>query len=138
MASSSSFTERYDVFLSFRGADTHNYFTSHFNSKLVASGIHTFIDNKLRRGEDISLSLIRAIEGSRISLIGFSANYASSTWCLDELVKIMECRKTLGQAVFPIFYHVDPSDVRHQTGSFAKAFVIYKAANKYQRIYPGG
>ncbi|XP_062026307.1 disease resistance protein RUN1-like [Rosa rugosa] len=121
----------YDVFLSFRGPDTRNNFTSHLHSKLVASGIHPFIDDEeLERGEEISPSLIRGIEGCRISLIVFSANYASSKWCLDELVKIMECRKTLGHTVFPIFYRVEPSDVRHQTGSFAEAFVQHKAANR--------
>ncbi|XP_061988263.1 disease resistance protein RUN1-like [Rosa rugosa] len=127
----------YDVFLSFRGVDTRNNFTSHLYSKLVSSRIFTFFDdNELRRGEDISQSFIRAIEGSRISLIVFSANYASSKWCLDELVKIMECRKTLGQTVFPIFYRVEPSDVRHQTGSFAEAFVKHKAANRYAENVP--
>nr|AHG28994.1 NBS-LRR protein [Cicer arietinum] len=57
------------------------------------------------------------------SLIILSPNYASSTWCLDELQKIVECGKCFGgQGVFPIFYGVDPSHVRHQSGSFAKAF----------------
>ncbi|KAK9942557.1 hypothetical protein M0R45_008215 [Rubus argutus] len=28
----------------------------------------------------------------------------------------------MGQIVVPIFYHVDPSEVRTQTGSFAEAF----------------
>ncbi|XP_040367468.1 disease resistance protein RPV1-like [Rosa chinensis] len=127
----------YDVFLSFRGVDTRNNFTSHLYSKLVSSRIFTFFDdNELRRGEDISQSFITAIEGSRISLIVFSANYASSKWCLDELVKIMECRKTLGQTVFPIFYRVEPSDVRHQTGSFAEAFVKHKAANRHAENVP--
>uniref|UniRef100_A0A6N2KAH4 TIR domain-containing protein n=1 Tax=Salix viminalis TaxID=40686 RepID=A0A6N2KAH4_SALVM len=37
--------------------------------------------------------------------------------------EILQCknRKT-GQIVLPIFYDIDPSDVRKQTGSFAKAF----------------
>ncbi|XWS22331.1 hypothetical protein CRYUN_Cryun29cG0024700 [Craigia yunnanensis] len=41
--------------------------------------------------------------------------YASSTWCLNELVKIIECKNTIGQIVIPIFYDIDPSDVRKQT-----------------------
>jgi hypothetical protein len=52
----------------------------------------------------------------------FSRNYANSRWCLEELVKIMECRRSCRQLVFPIFYDVDPSDVSEQTGSFAEAF----------------
>uniref|UniRef100_A0A6N2LI66 TIR domain-containing protein n=1 Tax=Salix viminalis TaxID=40686 RepID=A0A6N2LI66_SALVM len=79
-------------------------------------------DNELPRGEEISLQLLRAIKGSRISVVVFSRNYASSRWCLDELVKIIECRQKIHQVVLPIFYDTDPSDVRKQTGSYAKAF----------------
>ncbi|XP_021831181.1 TMV resistance protein N-like [Prunus avium] len=38
----------------------------------------------------------------------------------------MECRRTLGQIILPIFYDVDPSDVREQTGSFAEAFQTHE------------
>jgi hypothetical protein len=65
---------------------------------------------------------LRTIEESRISVIIFSRNYASSPWCVDELVKILECKKAYGQIVLPVFYHVDPSDVDEQTGSFGNAF----------------
>jgi hypothetical protein len=37
-------------------------------------------------------------------------------------VKILECKETYGQIVLPVFYHVDPSDVDEQTGSFGNAF----------------
>uniref|UniRef100_A0A6N2KQF3 TIR domain-containing protein n=1 Tax=Salix viminalis TaxID=40686 RepID=A0A6N2KQF3_SALVM len=87
------------------------------------TGIRTFRDdNELPRGEEISPHLLRAIEGSRISVVVFSKNYASSRWCLDELVKIIECRQKIHQDVLPIFYHTDPSDIRKQTGSYEKAF----------------
>uniref|UniRef100_A0A6N2KV25 TIR domain-containing protein n=1 Tax=Salix viminalis TaxID=40686 RepID=A0A6N2KV25_SALVM len=124
-SSSSSYRHRwnYDVFLSFRGEDTRKKFTDHLYSALIQSGIHTFRDdNELPRGEEISPQLLRAIEGSRISVVVFSTNYASSRWCLDELVKIIECRQKTHQVVLPIFYDTDPSDVRKQTGSYAKAF----------------
>ncbi|EOY03843.1 Leucine-rich repeat-containing protein, putative [Theobroma cacao] len=57
-----------------------------------------------------------------ISVIVFSENYASSSWCLEELSKIMEFKHTKVLLVVPIFYHVDPSDIRKQTGSFQQAF----------------
>uniref|UniRef100_A0A6N2LN97 TIR domain-containing protein n=1 Tax=Salix viminalis TaxID=40686 RepID=A0A6N2LN97_SALVM len=122
---SSSYRHRwnYDVFLSFRGEDTRKTITDHLYSALIQAGIHTFRDdNELPRGEEISPQLLRAIEGSRISVVVFSTNYASSRWCLDELVKIIECRQKTHQVVLPIFYDTDPSDVRKQTGSYAKAF----------------
>ncbi|KAJ7961785.1 Disease resistance protein (TIR-NBS-LRR class) [Quillaja saponaria] len=111
-----------DVFLSFRGIDTRNSLTGHLYSALANAGINTFIDDgDLPRGEDIELRLLEAIEGSRVSVIVFSTHYAASSWCLDELVKIIECRRTANQVVLPIFYKVEPSDVRKQTGSFAEA-----------------
>ncbi|KAK4595473.1 hypothetical protein RGQ29_013798 [Quercus rubra] len=124
---SSSLTKRYiyDVFLSFRGEDTRNGFTSNLNGILRHNGINTFMDDKLQRGENISTELLRAIESSKISIIVFSKNYASSTWCLDELVKILECKNN-GQVVLPVFYKVDPSDVRNQNGKFGEAFTKHE------------
>ncbi|KAF5475043.1 hypothetical protein F2P56_006890 [Juglans regia] len=117
VSSSSSPQRNHDVFLSFRGEDTRNTFTGHLYNALVTKGIKTFIDNEdLRKGEEISPVLLEAIEQSKISIIVFSKKYATSTWCLDELVKILECRKSIGQMVRPIFYDVDPSDVRKQIG----------------------
>ncbi|KAI7981050.1 TMV resistance protein N [Camellia lanceoleosa] len=125
-ASSSSASQprwSYDVFLSFRGKDTRKNFTDHLYEALVQAGIHTFRDDdELPRGREISSELLKSIEGSRISIVVFSRNYASSRWCLDELVKIIDCKKTIGQLVLPIFYDVDPSHVRHQTGYFGEAF----------------
>nr|AGV28084.1 NBS-LRR protein [Malus domestica] len=122
-SSSKSKLWSYDVFLSFRGEDTRNGFTSHLHEALKYRGYHVFIDEDgLKRGEEIKEKLFRAIEESRISIIVFSKMYADSSWCLDELVKIMECRDKLGQHVLPIFYHVDPSHVRKQDGDLAEAF----------------
>uniref|UniRef100_A0A6N2KSB5 TIR domain-containing protein n=1 Tax=Salix viminalis TaxID=40686 RepID=A0A6N2KSB5_SALVM len=114
----------YDVFLSFRGEDNRKSFTGHLYTALVQAGVHTFLDeNEIPRGEEISKHLLKAIQESKISIVIFSKGYASTRWCLNELVEILECknRKT-GQIVLPIFYDIDPSDVRKQTGSFAKAF----------------
>ncbi|KAL7161756.1 hypothetical protein ACSBR2_042268 [Camellia fascicularis] len=78
------------MFLSFRGEDTRKNFTNHLYAALVQIGIHTFMDDdELPRGHDISSALLKSIEESRISIVVFSTNYASSRWCLDELVKII-------------------------------------------------
>lgn len=120
----------YDVFLSFRGEDTRNNFTAHLHRNLIQKGIKTFIDYELRRGEEVSPALLKAIEESRISIIIFSENYATSTWCLDELVKILECKESKQQMVWPIFYKVDPSDVRNQRGSFGEALANHECKFK--------
>ncbi|XP_027189873.1 TMV resistance protein N-like isoform X2 [Cicer arietinum] len=84
-------------------------------------GIHTFIDdNDLERGDEITASLIKAIENSRIFVPVFSMNYASSSFCLDELVHIINCFKEKSRLVLPIFYGVDPTHVRYQTGSYGE------------------
>ena len=109
-SSSSSFTHQiknFDVFLSFRSEDTRRGFISHLYDTLRQRGIHTFIDDKLLRGEEISAKLLKTIENSTMSIIIFSKNYAFSAWCLNELVKILECKKN-GQLVLPIFFKVDP------------------------------
>lgn len=114
---------RHEVFLSFRGKDCRASFISHLHDSLKESGIKVFKDDdSLKRGDHISTSLLLAIEQSRISIIVFSRNYADSRWCLEELVKIMEWHRTEGQVVLPVFYNIDPSEVRHQTGEFGNAF----------------
>ncbi|WVZ16143.1 hypothetical protein V8G54_009125 [Vigna mungo] len=113
----------FEVFLSFRGEDTRASFTSHLYTALQNAGIFVFKDDEsLPRGKQISPSLQLAIEESRISIVVFSKNYAESLWCMKELEKIMECHRTTGHVVLPVFYDVDPSEVRHQRGDFGKAF----------------
>ena len=106
--------------LSFRGKDTCCSFISFLDGFLCDKGINSFMDEKLPIGEEIFAELLEAIESSRISIIVFSKNYTSSTWCLNELVKIFECRKK-GQTVLPIFYKIDLSVVRNQKGKFGEA-----------------
>ena len=129
LTSSSSSSRRwiYDVFLSFRGKDTRNSFTDHLYAALQRSGIFTFRDNeRLERGKSISPELLKAIEESKFAIVVLSRNYASSTWCLDELVKIIQCMKEMEMTVLPIFYEVEPSDVQKQKGTFAQAFAEHK------------
>jgi len=129
MYSTSDHAWMYDVFISFRGNDTRNNFVSHLYATLIHSGIRTFIDNEeLRKGKELGPELERAIEGSTISIVVLSQYYADSKWCLNELVHIMDCHKINGQLVIPIFYHVDPSDVRNLRGAFGEGF--YFSANK--------
>ena len=119
-SSSSSSSSHYDVFLSFRGEDTRNSFTAHLYRQLCQKGINVFIDDeKLKGGQAITPALVTAIENSTAYVVLLSENYASSSWCLEELVN--ECRRTKGQRVLPIFYKIDPSDVGNQRGKFGEA-----------------
>ncbi|KAF8407993.1 hypothetical protein HHK36_007133 [Tetracentron sinense] len=117
--SSPSFKFRWDVFLSFRGEDTRGNITERLYSELVRNGIRTFMDDpELERGEEISPGLLTAIEDSATSIAVISKNYANSHWCLDELATILERRRL----ILPVFFDVDPSDVRRQKGPFEDDF----------------
>ncbi|RVW59080.1 TMV resistance protein N [Vitis vinifera] len=99
---SSSSDWKYAVFLSFRGEDTRNNFTGHLYKALDQKGIETFMDDKkLRTGEEISPTLVTAIQRSRV-------------------------QKNQKSEGLPIFYNVDPSHVRNQTGSFGEALAKHK------------
>ena len=117
----------YDVFVSFRGKDTRNGFTDHLFAALQRKSILSFRDDKrLKKGESIALELIHAIEGSRVFIVVFSKNYASSTWCLQELAKMVDCIQESGKHILPVFYDVDPSEVRKQSGDYEKAFAKHE------------
>ncbi|XP_068479757.1 disease resistance protein RPV1-like isoform X2 [Phaseolus vulgaris] len=119
-----SLQPEYDVFVSFRGSDVREGFLSHLIEAFSLNQIASFGDDNIPKGHKISDVLLRAIEVSSIYLIIFSENYVSSSWCLLELVKIVECSRN-GHILLPIFYKVDPSDVRHQRGSYGEAFVAH-------------
>ena len=100
---------KYHVFLSFRGEDTRKSFTDHLFATLKQKGVFAFRDDK-------------KLEKGNLFHLSFQKEQKNHCLCLDELVKIMECSKKMGLIVLPIFYDVDPSVVKKQTGTYAHAF----------------
>ncbi|XVF78498.1 hypothetical protein PTKIN_Ptkin14bG0138900 [Pterospermum kingtungense] len=130
-SSSSPSQHKYDVFLSFRGEDTRKNFTGHLHAALKRKGILTFRDDpKLEPAKEIQAEIFKAIQESWCSLIVFSQTYAFSRWCLDELAEIVQQKEERGHENFPIFYDVDPSDLRNRTGRVKEAFA--KHAERYK------
>ncbi|RXH77948.1 hypothetical protein DVH24_039919 [Malus domestica] len=152
---------KYDVYLSFKGSDTDKKFTDHLRNNLHQRGFRVFRDDDElpRRREDYRLVWYcsalkknsyenkpphsqttptyhhdpsKESRSQGFFFIVFSKNYASSPWCLDELVKILESRDSMAgqQIVMPIFYKVQPSDVRNQRGSFEEAFSRYEGVSE--------
>lgn len=135
-SSSSSFTpQRFDVFLSFRGTDTRKNFISFLYKELVSKGIRTFKDDKeLESGRPISPELLQAIKGSRIAVVVVSAKYTASDWCLEELREILKLHEEGLIKVIPIFYEVDPSQVRRQIGEVAKHFKKHEKRQSREKV----
>ncbi|XP_030552934.2 TMV resistance protein N-like isoform X2 [Rhodamnia argentea] len=130
MASSSKPVKVYHVFLSFRGTDVRDNFLRHLYAALDLKGIYTYVDSEeLRKGEEIGPALTKAIEKSHMAVIIFSEDYASSSWCLEEAAKIMECREERGLMVFTVFYKVEPREVRTPRDKYRKA--MDKHESKY-------
>ncbi|KAF8025338.1 hypothetical protein BT93_F2242 [Corymbia citriodora subsp. variegata] len=114
---------KFEVFLSFRGPDTRLNFTDCLYHSLVRAGIRVFRDDEeIRKGEKIAGELLRAIKASKIYMPIFSRDYASSVWCLRELRHIVECSsKANDKVILPIFYEVDPDDVKLKTRLYLDA-----------------
>ncbi|KAJ8768142.1 hypothetical protein K2173_021082 [Erythroxylum novogranatense] len=127
MASSSSLASHYDVFLNFRGEDTRRSFTSHLYAALLQKDLQTFFDeDDLKRGDEIVRSLPQAIQNSTVAVLVFSKDYASSSWCLDELAEIIACHRSHGQIVIPVFYEINPSHLRRISDDVEAAFVKHE------------
>ncbi|XAR49310.1 17-beta-estradiol 17-dehydrogenase [Bertholletia excelsa] len=130
-ASSSSSLSTYHVFLSFKGEDSTKAFISHLHQALDQAGYRTFLEedgNDSIERDEIRFELEEVIKKSRMSIIVFSKGYASSTRCLDQVVVILQHKRTSSDPhhVLPVFYDVEPTDVRKQTGSFEEAFKRYE------------
>ncbi|CAI0452308.1 unnamed protein product [Linum tenue] len=126
----------YEVFMSFRGSDVRNRFADHLYTSLTRAKIRTFRDEEeLQKGEGITPSLIRAIPESKIYIPILSERYASSKWCLLELAQMVDCWKQgKGYLILPIFYLVDPKDVRHQQGPYQQAFEEHAHKHSSQNV----
>ncbi|CAI0396618.1 unnamed protein product [Linum tenue] len=109
-------SSKYDVFISFRGADVRNSFLSHLHHHLNdLRKLEVYKDDvDLERGEQISPSLLLAIQRSDVYIVILSPKYTDSPWCLEELEEILRCTKLHGRRVIPVFYGVDPSEVESQ------------------------
>ncbi|KAF3777089.1 TMV resistance protein [Nymphaea thermarum] len=121
-APSSSAEFEFDVFLSFRGKDTRKGFTGHLYDRLKLQGISAFMDSEdLEKGQEIK-KLMDYIERSMIFMPIFSKGYAASIWCLKEITTMVACQRL----IIPVFFDIEPAEVRDQTKHFASAFERYE------------
>ncbi|XP_039169519.1 toll/interleukin-1 receptor-like protein [Eucalyptus grandis] len=133
---SSSGTE-FEVFLSFRGPDTRLNFTDCLYHSLVKAGVRVFRDDEeIRKGKKIEGELLHAIESSKIYLPIFSRNYASSKWCLRELTHMLESSsKANDKVILPIFYDVNPDDVKLKTRLYLNALKKHQKKFSHDEVW---
>ncbi|KAI3799704.1 hypothetical protein L1987_35003 [Smallanthus sonchifolius] len=130
---------KYDVYLNSKNERICSHgktFTDRLYTALTEADIHTFKPDELQLGVDDIPSdrLLKEIEESKISIVVFSKEFASCRFCLNKLVKIMDCRNTRRQLVLPVFHHVDPADIRKQSGSFEAAFARHEKLLNLEKI----
>ncbi|XP_010480646.1 PREDICTED: toll/interleukin-1 receptor-like protein [Camelina sativa] len=113
---------KWDTFLSFQ-RDTRHKFTDRLYEALVKEQVRVWNDD-VEGGDHDELrpSLVEAIEDSVASVVVLSPNYANSHLRLEELAKLCDLRASLKRLVFPIFYEVQPWEVRTQNGPFEEYF----------------
>ncbi|KAH7388598.1 hypothetical protein KP509_16G083300 [Ceratopteris richardii] len=109
----------YQVFLCHRGPDAKRTIVNALHEKLKSKGISSFVDYEIEDGTEIKPHIVKAIENSLFFIIILSPHFASSKWCLDEVVQIMNVKNSGGSShsppnVLPVFYNVEPFEVRYQ------------------------
>ncbi|XP_013619910.1 PREDICTED: protein PHLOEM PROTEIN 2-LIKE A5-like [Brassica oleracea var. oleracea] len=127
-----STTDVHQVFFNYRGEELRYSFVSHLIDAFERHGIDFFVDKYEQRGKDLK-DLFARIEESKIALAIFSARYAESSWCMDELVKMKKLAERKLQ-IIPIFYKVNARDVRKQTGEFGENFWTLAKASSGDQI----
>lgn len=107
----------YDVFINHRGPDVKKTLASYLYHCLVARGLRVFLDTEeMQEGDSLTLQIEGAIRTAFIHIAIFSPKYAKSSWCLNELVKMLES----GSKIIPIFHTVKPSELTSENGKYAK------------------
>eukprot|EP00253_Pinus_taeda_P001240 PITA_01240 len=103
----------YDVFINHRGPDVKKGLASHIYHRLKEHRLRVFLDQpELEEGENMAPQIEEAIRTASVSVAIFSPRYAESSWCLKELVLMLKS----GSTIIPVFYKVEPSDLRWTRG----------------------
>ncbi|XP_027907175.1 TMV resistance protein N-like [Vigna unguiculata] len=119
-SSTSKLPQMYDVLINFNGEDIRRKFVSHLDSVLSAAGLTTFLHHQNAVNDmDIQQPILNLC---RVAIVVFTKTYSQSAWCLHQLHQIIKWHETYCRHVLPVYYEIQPSDVRLQKGDFGEAF----------------
>jgi len=119
-SSSSKLPWMYDVLINFSEEDIERKFVSHLDSALSAVGFTTFLHHQNTVESTHTQEPILNL--CRVAIVVFTKSYSKSAWCLHQLQQIIHWQETYCRHVLPVYYEIQPSEVRFQTGDFWKAF----------------
>ncbi|XP_057834368.2 TMV resistance protein N-like [Cryptomeria japonica] len=86
---------------------------------------------ELEYGDFLPTAIEAAIRGANLHIAIFSERYAESPWCLEELSLMVKS----GVKIVPIFYYVEPSDLRYVAqgkGKYVAAFNKHEKKCRYK------
>ncbi|XP_027905505.1 TMV resistance protein N-like [Vigna unguiculata] len=119
-SSSSKPPRNYDVLINFNGEDIRRKFVSHLDSAFSSVGLTTFLHHQ---NAVESMHVQQPILNlCRVVIVVFTKTYSQSAWCLHQLQQIIAWHESYCRHVLPVYYEIQPSDVRLQKGDFGKAF----------------
>ncbi|GLJ15771.1 hypothetical protein SUGI_0259690 [Cryptomeria japonica] len=121
----------YDVFINHCGPDVKETFAKRIFETLNDTGLKVFLDKySLQAGDQVTAEIQAAMSSASIHIAIFSQNYVQSPWCLAELSFMLKT----GIQIIPVFYHVQPSDLRwadQGKGIYAKSFEDHEKKDRY-------
>ncbi|GLJ52670.1 hypothetical protein SUGI_1121000 [Cryptomeria japonica] len=121
----------YDAFIKHRGPDVKETLAFALYDSLEEEGFWTFLDNmEIELGDSIESAIKNAIYSSKLQIAIFSPRYAESSWCLDELVLMLETKARF----IPIFCDVKPFELRYpDKGVYAAAFAKHEEKGRFSK-----
>ncbi|XP_052724522.1 disease resistance protein RUN1-like isoform X2 [Vigna angularis] len=119
-SSASKLSRYYDVLINFNGEDIRRKFVSHLDSALSSVGLTTFLHHQ--NAVESTHVQQPILDLCRVVIVVFTKTYSESAWCLHQLQQIIQWHQTYCRHVLPVYYEIQPSDVRFQKGDFGKAF----------------
>ncbi|GLJ33274.1 hypothetical protein SUGI_0669450 [Cryptomeria japonica] len=118
----------YDIFINHRGPDAKKTLATDLYNTLNGMRLRVFLDSQeLELGDFLPTEIEEVMRMASLHIAILSPRYPQSPWCFAELSFML---KTCTPIV-PIFYHVQPDDVRYAKGVYGHAFLEHEKKGRY-------
>ncbi|GLJ33570.1 hypothetical protein SUGI_0675000 [Cryptomeria japonica] len=119
----------FDVFINHEGPDVKQTLATQIYNFLKERDIQVFVDSQeTTLGESFHSIIETAISSASVLIAIFSKKYAESTWCLAELVLMLQSKAK----IIHVFYEVEPWELRHiEKGVYAEAFRKHESDKRH-------